>query len=233
MASWIRYTHNNPQENNFVMRRLSIAGGVALLTVAVVFYVFRGDMKEAAYDAITENMFVAADNDDFDPGARIGTMFPGVRATYQGRDINLIQEFAGPNGTAFIATRSAEWCPFCMMQMIQLQEHKSSFDQAGIGMVAITYDDPALQQAFVHKFDIQYPLLHDVETMTFKTLGILNEKYAPGDSAYGIPHPGIIVINRDGIIVGKQFLKAYSMRVDAAAALAYASEALGVTGSGG
>ncbi|MEH6609142.1 MAG: redoxin domain-containing protein [Halioglobus sp.] len=215
------------------MKKLLIIGGIALLTAAVAFYVFRADMKEAAYDKITENMFVPADNDEFDPGAQIGTMFPGVRATYQGRDINLIQEFAGPNGTAFIATRSAEWCPFCMKQMIQLQEHKAGFDQAGIGMVAITYDDPVLQQVFVDKFGIQYPILHDVDTMTFKTLGILNEKYAPGDSAYGIPHPGMIVIDRNGIIVGKQFLEAYSVRVDAAAALAYASEALGVTDNGG
>lgn len=203
-----------------------------MLTAAIAFYLFRSEMKEAAYNKITENMFVPADNDDFDPGPQIGTMFPGVRATYQGRDINLIQEFAGPNGTAFIATRSAQWCPFCMKQMIQLQEHKAGFDQAGIGMVAVTYDEPALQQVFVDKFGIQYPILHDVDTMTFKTLGILNEKYAPGDSAYGIPHPGMIVIDRNGIIVGKQFLEAYSVRVDSAAALAYASEALAVTDNG-
>ena len=215
------------------MKKLLIIGGIALLTAAVAFYIFRADMKEAAYDKITENMFVPADNDAFDPGLQVGTMFPGVRATYQGRDINLIQEFAGPNGTAFVATRSAEWCPFCMKQMIQLQEHKAGFDQAGIGMVAITYDDPVLQQVFVDKFGIQYPILHDVDTMTFKTLGILNEEYAPGDSAYGIPHPGMIVIDRNGIIVGKQFLEAYSVRVDSAAALAYAREALGVTDNGG
>ena len=214
------------------MKKLLIISGIAMLTAAIAFYLFRSEMKEAAYNKITENMFVPADNDDFDPGPQIGTMFPGVRATYQGRDINLIQEFAGPNGTAFIATRSAQWCPFCMKQMIQLQEHKAGFDQAGIGMVAVTYDEPALQQVFVDKFGIQYPILHDVDTMTFKTLGILNEKYAPGDSAYGIPHPGMIVIDRNGIIVGKQFLEAYSVRVDSAAALAYASEALAVTDNG-
>ena len=119
-----------------------------------------------------------------------------------------------------------------MKQMIQLQEHKAGFDNAGIGMVAITYDDPALQQVFVDKFGIQYPILHDVNTMTFKTLGILNEEYAQGDSAYGIPHPGMIVIDRNGIVVGKQFLEAYSVRVDSAAALAYAMEVLGVADIG-
>ena len=210
------------------MKNILIIGGIALLTAAIAFYVFRADIKEAAYDKVTENMFVPADTDDFDPGPQIGSMFPGVKATYKGRDISLINEFAGPNGTAFIATRSAEWCPFCMKQMIQLQEYKADFDAAGIGMVAITYDDPALQQVFVDKFGIQYPLLHDVDTLTFKTLGILNEDYAPGESAYGIPHPGMIVIDRNGIIVGKQFLEAYSVRVDSAAALDYAVQVLGL-----
>ena len=43
-----------------------------------------------------------------------------------------------------VASRSFDWCPYCMRQIIQLQEEKAGFDAAGIGMVAITYDDPAV-----------------------------------------------------------------------------------------
>ena len=46
---------------------------------------------------------------------------------------------------------------------------------------------------------------------------------------YGIPYPGMIVINPVGEVVGKLFLEAYSSRVDSAAALAFARKALGVT----
>jgi peroxiredoxin len=204
---------------------------VFLLVVAVFgagLFAFRDQIKAALYDGVTSDMFVAVDNDAFDPGPAIGSQFPGVNATWQGRELRLLNEFAGPNGTVFVATRSAEWCPYCMKQMIQLQEHKAAYDAAGIGIVAMTYDDPALQQAFVEKWGIQYPILHDVDTMSFKTLGILNGAYQPGEDAYGIPHPGTVVIDPQGKVVGKLFLEAYSVRVDALSALAFAQEALGL-----
>jgi len=199
-----------------------------LLLVFALAYVFREPLKELAFNAITQNMFVANDKDDFDPGPATGSFFPGLQATYQGRRITVINEFAGRNGTVFIASRSVDWCPYCMRQMIQLQEHKGGFDAAGIGMVAITYDDPALQQAFIDKFAIAIPVLSDIDALSFKTLGILNEEYMPGDFQYGIPHPGMIVIDPTGKVVGKLFLEAYSSRVDAAAALAFAQSALGI-----
>ena len=201
---------------------------LVLVLAAVVVYSFRGDLKQAAYDSITSDMFVAVDNDAFDPGPAIGSRFPGVSARWQGRDIRLLDEFFGPNGTVFVATRSADWCPYCMKQMIQLQEHKAAYDQAGIAIVAMTYDDPALQQAFVQKWGIEYPLLHDVDTLSFKTLGILNKSYQAGDEAYGIPYPGSIVINTRGEVVGKLFLEAYSVRVDALSALDHARQVLGL-----
>ncbi len=199
-----------------------------LLLALALAYVFREPLKELAFTLLTQDMFLASDNDDFDPGPAVGSNFPGLQATYRGRAITLINEFAGRNGTVFIASRSFDWCPYCMRQMIQLQEHKTDFDAAGIGMVAITYDDPELQQAFIDKFGITVPVLSDEKALSFKTLGILNEDYVPGDFQYGIPHPGMIVIDPAGKIVGKMFLEAYSSRVDAAAALVFARNALGI-----
>lgn len=210
------------------MRRILIIGGFALLTAMALLYPFRAEFKDVAYNKLTEGMFVPVDDDSFDPGPVVGSLFPGVRATWRGRELNLINEFAGRNGTVFIATRSAQWCPYCIRQMIQLQENKPGFDAAGIGMVAMTYDEPALQQEFIDKHGIEYPILHDVNALSFTTLGILNEDYARGDTAYGIPHPGMIVINPEGEVVGKLFLEAYSMRVDSAAALAFAKKTLGL-----
>jgi peroxiredoxin len=114
-----------------------------------------------------------------------------------------------------------------MKQMIELQQYKQAYDDAGIGMVAITYDAPPLQQAFIDKFSIGIPVLSDIDALSFKTLGILNTQYQVGDRQYGIPYPGMIVINRQGIVVGKLFLEAYSSRVSATAALEYALQALG------
>lgn len=211
-----------------MMKVLKIAIALAVM-LALLGYVFREPLKEMAFTQLTSDMFIVADTDSFDPGPAIGSHFPGLQATYQGRTITLLNEFAGPNGTVFVASRSFDWCPYCMRQMIQLQDARAAFDAAGIGLVAITYDDPVLQQAFIDKFGITVPVLSDVNALSFKTLGILNEDYQQGDFQYGIPHPGMIVINSQGVVVGKLFLEAYSSRVDSMAALAFARTALGIT----
>lgn len=199
-----------------------------LLLCASLGYLFREPLREFVYAQLTRDMFVDADTDDFDPGPVLGSSFPGLRATYAGQPITLLAPFAGRRGTLLVASRSLDWCPFCMRQMIQLQQSKADFDAAGIGMVAITYDDPALQRAFVDKHHISIPVLSDMDALTFRTLGILNEDYGPGDSRYGIPHPGMMVIDSNGIVVGKLFLEDYSARVDSTAALAFAKAALGL-----
>ena len=177
---------------------------------------------------LTRDMFVPADNDEFDPGPAIGSRFPGLRATYLGRTVTLVEEFAGENGTVLVASRSLDWCPYCRRQLFQLQEHSAGFAAAGIGLVVITYDGPQLQQDFANRFGITIPVLSDSSSLSFKTLGILNTRYRPGDRHYGIPYPGMIVISPTGQVVGKLFLEDYRSRVDSAAALAFAKDVLGV-----
>ena len=210
------------------MRKTLLTVFLLLLVATVLGYLLRQPLKEFAYEVLTRDMFVARDTDTFDPGPALGSRFPGLRASYQGRDVTLIEEFAGRNGTVFIASRSLDWCPYCMRQMIQLQQHSADFEAAGIGMVAMTYDAPPLLQAFATRHDITIALLSDVGALSFKTLGILNDQYRKGDFEYGIPHPGMIVINPQGEVVGKLFLESYSSRVDSAAALAFAEAALGI-----
>ncbi len=208
------------------MKKFLIIAGVALVLFAATVFVMREPLKEAAYERVAEGMFTDADNDEFDVGPRIGSRFPGVHALYQGEQIALIEPFAGPRGTVFMASRSFDWCPYCMAQMIQLNKAAEQFAEAGIGLVAITYDEPALLDAFGEKHGITIPMLSDIDALTFKTLGILNAKYPEGDEDYGLPYPGSLIIAPDGTIVGKVFLEAYSSRVSAQAVLAMAKELL-------
>ncbi len=210
------------------MRKLLLAVVLLLLLATALGYLLRQPLKEFAYGLLTQDMFVGRDTDDFDPGPALGSRFPGLRASYRGRDITLIEEFAGSNGTVFIASRSLDWCPYCMRQMIQLQQQRPGFEAAGIGLVAMTYDAPQLQQAFIDRHGITIALLSDTDGLSFKTLGILNEQYRRGDSEYGIPHPGMIVVDPQGVVAGKLFLEDYSVRVDAAAALAFSRQVLGI-----
>ena len=204
---------------------LSLIAALLLLGLALA-YVFREPLKEMAFARLTQDMFVAGDNDDFDPGPAVGSYFPGLRAAYKGETITLLAPFAGANGTLLIVNRSLKSCPYSRRQMIQLQENKAYFDAAGIGMVAVTQDDFGSQQAFADAHQISIPILSDVHALSMKTLGLLVDNYQPEDSRYGTPHPGMIVIDPAGKVVGKLFLEDISQRVDSAAALAFARTAL-------
>ncbi len=113
-----------------------------------------------------------------------------------------------------------------MKQLVQLQEHYPAFEQAGIGVVSITYDAPQVQQKFIEKYHIAFPLISDIDATTVTALGIINTKYQPGDDHYGIPHPGVYVLNPQMQIVGKIFIEAFSTRVDAQGVLNYAQAVL-------
>ena len=111
---------------------------------------------------------------------------------------------------------------------MQLQSNIQQFEDAGLNIVLVTYDSPELQQKFIDKFNISFPVLSDQDAATVKALEILNEEYAPGDNAYGIPHPGIFVLDADMLVRGKIFVEAYAERVNSAGVLAVAKQALGV-----
>lgn len=198
--------------------------GIAILAIAA--YLMRAPLLALLKENITENMFVSADTDNFDPGLEIGSPFPQLHALYQDEVIADLTPFMGAAGMVVVANRSAEWCPYCMRQLVELQENIASFNSVNISVVAITYDAPQLQQEFIQAQGISYPFLSDVDARSMQALEILNTEYQPGERAYGIPYPGVYVVNPDMQIVGKLFIEPYSVRVDAAGVLAYARQAL-------
>ena len=109
---------------------------------------------------------------------------------------------------------------------MELQQHVDAFQQAGIGIVVITYDAPEVQQAFIEDEGITYPFISDIDTATMVALGILNEDHQPGDRTYGIPHPGIFVVNPQREIAGKIFVESFRIRVDGESVLNYALQVL-------
>jgi hypothetical protein len=89
--------------------RIGLGVVVALAVAAGGAYLFREPLMTAAGEALTRDMFLAADDDGFDPGLALGEPFPEIEARYQGRAVRDVGEFAGPNGMVFLAARSADW----------------------------------------------------------------------------------------------------------------------------
>ena len=84
----------------------------------------------------------------------------------------------------------------------------------GINIATITYDSVELLKEVQEDQDIKFTLLHDEDVSHVNALGIRNLDYDPGDRAYGIPYPGIFLIDPDGVIRHKFAEEGFRIRPD-------------------
>jgi hypothetical protein len=91
------------------MKKILLSVLVVVVIAGAGLFLFREPVFEMIADRLTADMFVAADEDNFDPGLAVGERFPAVLATHQGRTVTDAGEFLGPNGLVFYAVRSADW----------------------------------------------------------------------------------------------------------------------------
>lgn len=73
---------------------------------------------------------------------------------------------------------------------------------------------------FADRQHITYPLLSDTDSKIIRTFGILNETVKPGTAAFGIPYPGVYVVDVQGKVVAKYFEDDYADRISTADILA-------------
>ena len=94
--------------------------------------------------------------------------------------------------------------------MVQLQGDLKTLEDAGVRIVAVSYDSVDVLARFAAEKKITFPLLSDSESEVIKSFGILN-KEATGRTA-GIPYPGTYLIDSQGVIRAKLFLDGYKNR---------------------
>ena len=101
-----------------------------------------------------------------------------------------------------------------MRQFVKLSDIESKFAAIGVRVSGMTYDDADTIQAFHNKWGLAYPLLRDVDGQHVDAWGIRNEEYGPGTFAYGIPHPGVVLVSPNGEILAKWAEAGYRSRAD-------------------
>ena len=87
--------------------------------------------------------------------------------------------------------------------MVELAQWQPKFAELGVNVTAMTYDSLAQLADFHQDKSLNYPLLRDADARHVLAFGILNDHYPAGDANYGIPHPGIIYLDGDGIVAAK------------------------------
>jgi peroxiredoxin len=154
---------------------------------------------------------------------QVGDPLPPIQSKDQYGEVRQLQDLAGDKGLILVLSRSFDWCPFCITQLNKLVEAAPQFQQLGIGIATMTYDSLEILKAAELDYDTTFPLLRDADTLYFTALDVLNKDYAPGSRAYGIPEPGIFLVDTQGVIRFKFSEQDYRVRPDFADILAAAA----------
>jgi peroxiredoxin Q/BCP len=94
--------------------------------------------------------------------------------------------------------------------LVQLQSDLKTIENAGIQLVAISYDPPEVLKRFSDQSKITFPLLSDPDSKTIDAYHIRND--AAQGKAEGVPNPGTFLVDREGVIRAKLFLDGYRDR---------------------
>jgi peroxiredoxin len=107
-------------------------------------------------------------------GPQVGEKVPEFSLKDQYGKPQTLQSIMGPKGAMLVFVRSADWCPYCKTQLVDLQSRAQEIRKAGLGIATISYDAPELIAAFAERHSITFPMLSDVGSETIKRYGILN-----------------------------------------------------------
>jgi peroxiredoxin len=144
-------------------------------------------------------------------GLRAGQKAPDFSAQDQFGKTQTLDSLRGSKGTVLLFYRSADWCPYCKGQLIQLQAAKERFAKQGIKLAGISYDSVEILKYFSDRRKIDFPLLSDPDSKIIRTYQVLNSE-AVGPNA-GMARPGYFFVDPEGMIREKFFEAKYRERL--------------------
>jgi len=123
-----------------------------------------------------------------------------------------LSSLMGEKGMVLFFFRSADWCPFCQAQMMDLNTAVAAIERRGYKMAGISFDSPKILSTFIERRGIKYTLLSDPKSEIIDRYKLRDPQYAQGSFAYGVPRPIIFVLDRNGTIKAKLYEETYQKR---------------------
>ena len=148
-----------------------------------------------------------------DLGPAIGTTAPdiGTRLDQVGKPHRL-PDLMGPTGLVLFFFRSADWCPYCQAQLIDVNGGIAEIEKRGYRVAGLSYDNPEILQAFTVKRHLTYTLLSDPKSEVIDRYNLRDPQYPPGSRAYGVPRPIIFILDLQAIIKAKLYEESFKNR---------------------
>lgn len=145
-------------------------------------------------------------------GPKIGAKVPAFAVTGPDGQAHDLKSLSGKSGVTLVFYRSADWCPFCKLQLQNLNGVADELAAAGWPLVGISYDPAATLTAFSEANGLKYPLMTDPGSKAIDAFGLRNEAMNGKARFEGIPHPIILFVAADGSVKAKLYEEAYQKR---------------------
>lgn len=164
-----------------------------------------------------------ASAEDEIPGPSVGEAFPhSLAAPDQFGEPQSLESLYGEKGVAVFFVRSADWCPFCMRQLADVNSRLPEFESLGLSVVTVSVDEVALIRKFADDQDVGYTMLADPNGDINAELGIRDEQYPVGSAQFGVPRPTLYIIDSSGTIRARYMEPTFRTRPDLDVVLAEA-----------
>ena len=165
--------------------------------------------------------FLPAAMADDDLGPPVGMAAPniGTPADQTGKP-RALADLMGKNGLVLVFFRSADWCPYCQRQLIDINTGLAEIEKRGYRVAALSYDSPEILAAFTAKREIGFTFLSDPKSEVIDRYKLRDPQYPAGNRAYGVPRPIIFILDTKGTIKAKMFEETYKTRPPVAAVVA-------------
>jgi peroxiredoxin len=131
-------------------------------------------------------------------GLQPGVHIPSFTLKDQNGHSQTFNSLKGSHGLLILFNRSADWCPFCKAQLIDLEGARHKFEAKGIHVIAITYDSPDILASFAKRKDLHFTMLSDPGSKLIDAFGIRNPEATGYES--GVPIPNYYLVDPDGRI---------------------------------
>lgn len=97
-----------------------------------------------------------------------------------------------------------------------MQKELKAIEAAGVTVVGVSYDSVEVLKAFADKQKVTFPLLSDPESKTIAAYALKNKetggKKLGKIDLDGVPYPGTLLIDADGVVRAKLFVDGYKER---------------------
>ena len=134
-----------------------------------------------------------------------------------------LADLAGEKGTVVAFFRSADWCPFCKKQLIELEGAAAPLADGGWTLIGVSYDSPETLAGFKADKGLSYGLYADPGSAAIDAFHLRNHEVEAGSRFDGIPHPAIVFIGADGEVKAVMREEGYKVRPSVESVLAMAA----------